>query len=440
MRGWKAHCQHLEDEVLSLLTRLNRLGLAGTSKIRIFNWIACGKMGYSAAIADTLSLAKKLDKMVAVAAKGWLGLHASTSSDALHTPITMGGFGLISLVDEVLVCCSTYLMRRYNQLHTATPITLDPLRRLFGAYYDLLAVVDPACQWFIHPHHWKLPHVTGKCGFWLARALSAWLALDIRARPGVTSVTDWTKHYPPFELPPGKDTLFLWTDGSAKDGKASWAVVEAVAKVVASGHAWDAQTPFRGELCGLYMALHLALPDMPLVILTDSLLAKQAVEGYLQGKPSRWDSSSKSLVAAIGALAHQRTTHWQIRWVKAHVGIAGNELADAAAKQALMKPAVLAPPLHPKVQPSACFQVGSDTVCSDYQDALCDSAWQLHLAESTLISSHWLQAIQDGWSACKLDASLRRFVFVAQGHALPTMRRVKLYTGDVDRPSTCGLC
>ena len=105
-----------------------------------------------------------------------------------------------------------------------------------------------------------------------------------------------------------------------------------------------------------------------------------------------------------------------------------------------MKPAVLAPPLHPKVRPSACFQVGSDTVCSDYQDALCGSAWQLHLAESTLISSHWLQAIQDGWSACKLDASLRRFVFVAQGHALPTMRRVKLYTGDVDRPSTCGLC
>ena len=98
--------------------------------------------------------------------------------------------------------------------------------------------------------------MTGKHGFWLARALSAWLALDIHARPGVTLVTDWIKHYSPFELPPGKDTLFLWTDGSAKDGKASWAVVEAVAKVVASGRAWDAQTPFRGELCGLYMALH----------------------------------------------------------------------------------------------------------------------------------------------------------------------------------------
>ena len=440
MRGWQAHCQHLEDDIRGLLTRLNRLSLAGTSKIRIFNWIARGKVAYSAAIADTLSLAEQLDKAAAAAAKIWLGLHASTSSAALHTPISQGGFGLVSLKDEVLVCRSTYLMRRYNQFHTAIPSTWNPLRQLFSAYYDLLTVVDPVRQWFIHPQLWKPPHVTGKRGFWLARALSAWVALDVHAWPGVTSAADWTKQYTHFELPPGEDSLSLWTDGSAKEGKASWAVVEASTKMVASGCVWDAQTPYRGELCGLFMALHLSLPDKPLVIHTDSQAAKQAVEGYLQGKPSRWDSPSKSLVAAISSLALQRTAHWQIRWVKAHVGIAGNELADAAAKQALMKPAVLAPPLHPKVRPAAHFWVSGSTVSSDYRDSFTAVLWKWGLDATPLVSSCWAMALQDGWVAYKLDASLRRFVFVARGHALPTMRRVAFYTRDMDRPITCGLC
>jgi ribonuclease HI len=94
---------------------------------------------------------------------------------------------------------------------------------------------------------------------------------------------------------------------------------------------------FQAELFALKSALEYLLglsPSEPVAIYTDSYSSIQAIE----------DRSSKTpLVIAIQRLLlqhRQRGTNLLVQWVKAHVGIDGNERADSLAKDFLSSTAI----------------------------------------------------------------------------------------------------
>lgn len=432
-RGWEEHSRFLINEGVRLLARISHTSLSPCNKITLYNWTMRGKIAFSAGLADITTAATTLDRLARQRAKLWFDLHTSVSGQALHTPVEQGGIGLVCLEDEMKVRQALYLLKRHQEAFSYK--TSTPLTRLFGAYLDELHSINETRDWLCHPTSWKPPS-HNCCGLWLNRAMSAWKDLDVHIRTkSVDNMAGETYSYIP--NPPNTDTIHVWTDGLAMEGKAAWAVVDGGSDYIASGHAWGAQTSYRGELCAIYMALKLAPPTVPLVIHSDSMSAKQAIESHMVHNHHQWCSPSRLLVQSIVCLGRECSAHWEIKWVKAHTGVEGNEVADLHAKLALKK-RHMPSPHTPKDGPTHTIMIGGVPMDTDFSDSIHIQAWNLRVDQIPAQSAEW--ASIRGWITAKLPAHLHKFAFQARGHALTTLRRANLYEKKAHQDLRCGLC
>ncbi|KAJ5636974.1 hypothetical protein N7490_006853 [Penicillium lividum] len=138
---------------------------------------------------------------------------------------------------------------------------------------------------------------------------------------------------------PNPPTVFF-TDGSGYEGMIGAAAVAPQAEPLVAERqhlgSSDQSTVYIAELTGIEMAIHHFSKSYPhpqppreLVIFADSQAAIQAVQN-----PKR--PSGQFVLHAIYTLIRTLTPGLSvtIRWIPAHVGVSGNELADAAAKEA----------------------------------------------------------------------------------------------------------
>lgn len=130
-----------------------------------------------------------------------------------------------------------------------------------------------------------------------------------------------------------KGQLLVFTDGSVRDSPHSAA---AACVIPSTGTTIRCRLPFHAsstaaELAGLHLAAdHLAatLPQLPVAILCDS---RPALQALLQ--PDQAGITVALLHAKLTAIK-ESGVRLSLHWLPSHVGIAGNEEADAAAKAA----------------------------------------------------------------------------------------------------------
>ena len=144
-------------------------------------------------------------------------------------------------------------------------------------------------------------------------------------------------------LPP----LHVYTDGSFKDGRGSWAfVVVRRGRIVAerSGKAKNT-TSNRMEFQAALEALRFLSPSRRAFISTDSRVLLEALEEIPVWKAQNWVKSrgqpipGLDQIQALDRLLAGRQISW--RWVKAHSGVYFNERCDelcSLARQSVRSP------------------------------------------------------------------------------------------------------
>ncbi|GBO14056.1 Retrovirus-related Pol polyprotein from type-1 retrotransposable element R1 [Araneus ventricosus] len=140
--------------------------------------------------------------------------------------------------------------------------------------------------------------------------------------PSARKTVQWDKEHP-------SSSLSIYTDGSKLDGKvgAAFHVKEGTRTVDFQYRLKDHSSVFQAELSALHQALiwkHANRPHHRCDIFTDSMSALKVLQ-----KPRN------NLVEDVKAILDDTVS---LHWVKAHVGIEGNEAADKASKEATTKP------------------------------------------------------------------------------------------------------
>jgi ribonuclease HI len=142
------------------------------------------------------------------------------------------------------------------------------------------------------------------------------------------------------ELRDFPNNLHIYTDGSGISGH-----VDAAAVSPTTGHirkaymgTSDITTVYVGELQGIKLALLIASDDQKagrirdkIVIYTDNQVAIRT-SGNPTGRSGAYIIAD--IVHLIDKLQRGQRLKVEIRWILAHIGVPGNELADSAAKEA----------------------------------------------------------------------------------------------------------
>jgi ribonuclease HI len=134
--------------------------------------------------------------------------------------------------------------------------------------------------------------------------------------------------------------LHIYTDGSGIGGHVGAAAVSQTTGHIRKSYMGKdgTSTVYAAELQGIKLALLIAWDDQEegrkrdkIVIYTDNQAAIRAT-GNPTGKSGAYIVAD--IVRLIGKLQGERRAQVEIKWVPAHTGITGNELADVAAKEA----------------------------------------------------------------------------------------------------------
>jgi len=127
-------------------------------------------------------------------------------------------------------------------------------------------------------------------------------------------------------------TEIVYTDGSAKDGKAGAGIILADSHIRVRMP--EGGTSLKAELVAIASALKASQKDFPLFVATDCLVALHAIRNSLDDRTyARTFKEWQALEHAMSAL-HARHAETTFLKVKAHAGIAGNEMADREATAA----------------------------------------------------------------------------------------------------------
>ena len=142
--------------------------------------------------------------------------------------------------------------------------------------------------------------------------------------------------------------LVAYTDGacSGNPGPGGWGVLLQARKgetvlrerTLSGGEA--ATTNNRMELMAAITALESLRRPSEITVITDSAYVKNGITEWLAGwKRNGWRTASRSPVKnaelwqRLDAAQARHTVHW--RWIKGHAGHAGNERADALAREGM---------------------------------------------------------------------------------------------------------
>ncbi|KAI5808469.1 ribonuclease H-like domain-containing protein [Peziza echinospora] len=165
---------------------------------------------------------------------------------------------------------------------------------------------------------WKAKILPGQLGH--IRILDLGLSKKNTRAEWVSAIESNSKHF--------EEVIF--TDGSKRKGTIGWGVWHpARAEGINGSLHGDMATVLDGEITAIAEGLKLAGTNSGL-ILTDSQCAISKVEKFNEGQPPR-GSSEYRLWKALEARNGSDTG---IVWVKAHIGITGNEEADRLASEA----------------------------------------------------------------------------------------------------------
>ena len=130
----------------------------------------------------------------------------------------------------------------------------------------------------------------------------------------------------------------MYTDGSKQDTSLTAAVVQpamhrAWARRV-QGHDGQLNTPLRGELAAIYIALDELPVDANVIIMTDSLTSLQLISAMRTRPEALRYHKHQHILTRLAQLLQVRTGDTNMHKVKAHIGVCGNRAADALAAEA----------------------------------------------------------------------------------------------------------
>lgn len=135
----------------------------------------------------------------------------------------------------------------------------------------------------------------------------------------------------------------IYTDGGCRGnpGIGGWGAILSMGehKKEIKGHAADT-TNNRMELTAAIETLNALTKPCAVVLHTDSTYVKNGITSWLANwKRNNWKTAAKKPVknADLWQALDQATQRHQIdwRWVKGHAGVAGNEIADRLANEAM---------------------------------------------------------------------------------------------------------
>ena len=292
--GWVSQQALTFNRLHGVLSRLACTGLSSTNTINAWSWMVRGHVNYVSPIADITATCKKIDQEAACILKAKAGLPPATIANGLlFTATSLGGLGLTSATDTMLAKQVSWLLRRHaeNEL-------LSPPARLAKALVDHARSTNKHDILANPPHRASSGHSN-----WVRRALTALRrtcsTLDTAPPgPSVDNLLDQAR--PSWHAcTTTTHSRTFYTDGSASDNRAAWAVVDPTHGLVCSGRVWGAQSAYRGELSALYSAVQLAPSHCALTIHCDSKAAIGAVNSRLSGTQPALDAPSFVLVGAI---------------------------------------------------------------------------------------------------------------------------------------------
>lgn len=138
--------------------------------------------------------------------------------------------------------------------------------------------------------------------------------------------------------------VIIYTDGacSGNPGPGGWGVLLECGSKTKKVNGFELDTTNnRMELLAAIRGLELLTRPSSVDLYTDSKYVQQGITNWIQGwKAKNWKTSSGSKVKNIDLwqkldqLALVHNVNWC--WVKGHAGIAGNEVADTLARQAVI--------------------------------------------------------------------------------------------------------
>jgi ribonuclease HI len=179
----------------------------------------------------------------------------------------------------------------------------------------------------------------------------------------------------------------VYTDGSKKGAALGAGIYDGPGnKLLAlcpTGHAGQLNTVPKAEGTAILAALQQIPAETDVTILTDSLTFIQMLQSMLHN-PTRYRvHKHKHLIKRIVNLLLSRTGSTTFYKVRAHVGVAGNELADKAAK--IAAEAQTSEDRGQQEEELQAAYHGGDTLLAEHEDAV---------ASRPGLSASWLQYVQ----------------------------------------------